>query len=92
MGFREMVKKEQEVEDWQLRQRTAEAQLQDSVMELQRLNNLGDLADLPMDTASLLALLPTLRGFVQTLAQKVRLQSFLPAPSQQLEIVNCPSV
>lgn len=73
-----MVKKEQEVEDWQLRQRHAEAQLQDSVMELQRLNNLGDLADLPMDTASLLALLPTLRGFVQTLAQKVRLPIIPP--------------
>lgn len=66
-----MVKKEQEVDDWQLRQRQAEAQLQDSAMELQRLTNLGDLAGLPMDTASLLSLLPTLRGFVQTLAQKV---------------------
>jgi hypothetical protein len=66
-----MVKKEQEVEDWQLRQRHAEAQLQDSAMELQRLTNLGNLTGLPMDTASLLSLLPTLRGFVQTLAQKV---------------------
>ncbi|KAG0597710.1 hypothetical protein M758_12G015700 [Ceratodon purpureus] len=66
----EMVKKEQEVEDWKLRQRHAEAQLQDSAMELQRLTNLGDLQDLPMDTASLLSLLPTLRDFVQTLAPK----------------------
>ena len=66
-----MVKKEQEVEDWQLRQRHAKAQLQDSTMELQRLTNLGDLTSLPMDTASLLSLLPTLRGFVQTLAVKV---------------------
>ena len=71
-----MVKKEQEVEDWQQRQRQAEAQLQDSEMELQRLTDLGDLACLPVDTASLLSL-PTLRGFLQSMAQKQVLHALL---------------
>uniref|UniRef100_A0A7I4FGU8 Uncharacterized protein n=1 Tax=Physcomitrium patens TaxID=3218 RepID=A0A7I4FGU8_PHYPA len=65
-----MVKKEQEVEEWQLRQRQAEAQLRGSVMELRRFTNISELVGLPVDATSLLSLLPTLRGFVQLLAQK----------------------
>ncbi|XP_073386505.1 uncharacterized protein [Physcomitrium patens] len=38
-----MVKKEQEVEEWQLRQRQAEAQLRGSVMELRRFTNISEL-------------------------------------------------
>ncbi|XP_073386504.1 uncharacterized protein [Physcomitrium patens] len=69
-GCRAMVKKEQEVEEWQLRQRQAEAQLRGSVMELRRFTNISELVGLPVDATSLLSLLPTLRGFVQLLAQK----------------------
>lgn len=70
---RELVKKEQEVLDSQLRHKHTEAQLEEAQIALQRASSSCELAGLPMNTSRLLTMMPTLRDLLLTINKLVLL-------------------
>jgi hypothetical protein len=65
-GCRDLMKKDEEVLEWQLREKCASAQLQQAEMALLRIEGRFPEA-VQHDPSHILALLPTLRDWLQSL-------------------------